>query len=222
MHTPAPTPSGASRRLMLALIALGATSAFGQSDWTGDISQDWNDFGNWSSSPAAPSGHFHINISTGNYPALNTDSVLSPVDIFIGSNGGSGRLDHSAGLLSAGPGNWSFVGTGAGSSGVYTMTGSSSFTSGRLVVGLDGGTGTMNINTTGTVNTNTPSGDWWANNGLAIGVDAGSTGTVNLQAGIINTGGGSNGNLWVGALDGHGILNQTGGTINTVGLSIGR
>ena len=223
MKTPTTRPESrgaASRRLAFALLTLGASSVFGQATWTGAVDSDWNNASNWSSAPSAPSGNFTVNTSTGNFPTLGTNAAFTPVDIFIG-NGASGRLDHSAGQLSSGAGNWSFVGNGAGGTGVYNMSGSSSFTSGRLIIGQAGGTGTVTLNTSGTLTGNAAGGDWWAQSAIAIGVDAGSTGTVNLQAGTITTSG-SNRNIWVGAFGGNGTLNQTGGVINTDGLSLGR
>ena len=94
------------------------------------------------------------------------NSAFTPVDIFIGNGAGaSGRLDHSAGTLSSGPGNWSFVGNGAGATGTYNLTGTASFTSGRLLVAQGGSTGTMNINTTGAVTANSAGADWWNSRG---------------------------------------------------------
>lgn len=208
--------------LLAALAALGAVSASAQATWTGTASQDWNDAANWSSAPAAPTGNFTINTATGNYPVLGADSTLAAVDITIGSGGASGRLDHTAGLLSAGSGNWSFVGNGGGSTGVYNLSGSASFTSGRLLIAQAGSTGTVNMNTTGTLTANAAGGDWWNSSGILVGVDNGSNATLNLQAGTITTTG-SNANLWVGGLGGTGTLNQTGGTINVAGtLSLAR
>ncbi len=219
--TPRLAPSSLALGLMTAIAALGASSAFAQATWVGDTSQDWNDATNWSSDPAAPTGNFTVNTATGSYPVLSADSAFTPVDIFIG-NGAAGRLDHNAGLLSAGAGNWSFVGNGAGGDGTYNLTGSASFTSGRLLVAQGGSIGTVNINTSGTVTANAAGGDWWNSSGILIGVDNGSTATVNLQAGTIATTG-TNANLWVGGLGGNGTLTQTGGTINVEGtLSLAR
>lgn len=211
-----------SASLLAAVATLGAVSVHAQATWTGATSQDWNTASNWSSSPAAPTGNLTINNTLGNHPTLSADSVFSPVDITIGSGGGTGRLDHSAGLLSAGSGNWSFIGNGAGSTGVYNLSGSASFTSGRLIIAQAGSTGTVAMNTSGTLTTNAAGGDWWNSSGVLVGVDGNSNGTLNLQAGTIVTTG-SNANLWVGGLGGTGTLNQTGGTINVAGtLSLAR
>lgn len=217
-----PRQTALSRTVTLGLVSLAAASAArADSTWTGASGQDWNSAANWSSTPSSPSGNFIVNTSTGNYPTLSTNAAFTPIDIFIGS-GGSGRLDHSAGLLSSGAGNWSFVGNGAGGSGLYNLTGTASFTSGRLLVAQAGSTGTININTSGTLTTNAAGVDWWNSSGVLVGVDGGSTGTMNLQAGTVATTG-SNANLWVGGLGGTGVLNQTGGTINAAGgLSLAR
>lgn len=212
-----------SRRLLLGSAALAAAcSAHAQSTWTGAVSQDWNTVGNWSSSPSNPTGNFIVNTATGNYPVVSATSTLSPVDIFIGQAGGTGRLDQTAGTLAAGAVNWSFVGNGLGSTGTYNLGGTGSFTSGRLLVAQDRSTGTMNINTTGTLTTSAAGVDWWNSSGVVVGIDGGSNATLNLQAGTIATTG-TNANLWVGALGGNGTLNQTGGTINLAGgLSLAR
>lgn len=213
-----------SRPTLLAASLLAAISSLhAQSTWVGDTSNDWNNAANWSSDPAAPSGDFVVNTSTGNYPVLTASSAFTPVDIFIGNGAGnSGRLDHSAGTLAAGSFNWSFVGNGAGATGVYNLTGSASFTSGRLLVAQGGSTGTLNMNTTGSVTASVAGNEWWNSSAILVGVDGGSNATLNLQAGTINTTG-TNANLWVGGLGGTGTLNQTGGTINVAGtLSLAR
>ncbi len=207
--------------LFAALSTLGAVSLQAQATWTGATSQDWNDATNWSSSPSVPTGNFNINTATGNYPVLSAASSFSPVDIFVGNNA-AGRLDHDAGLLSAGAGNWSFVGNGGAGNGVYNLTGSASFTSGRLLIAQGGSTGTVTMNSSGTLTVNAAGADWWNSSALTVGIDNGSNATLNLQAGTVTTTG-TNANVWVGTLGSTGVINQTGGVMNIAGtLSLAR
>ena len=230
--------SRAAARLALGLamgmvVAELSPVAKGQATWVGDTSQDWNDATNWSTDPANPTGNFTINTEVGNYPVLSANSAFTPVDLILGDGAGqSGRLDHTSGTLSLADtgsnGNWMFVGRGGGN-GIYNISGDASLTVGKLFAGggyyFPGGTGTITINTTGTVNANSNgshaypfAGGGYASISLGVG-DFGSNlgdGTLNMQAGTLN----AVGEIWVGSHGGSGTLTQTGGTITTSGLSL--
>ncbi len=200
----------------LALSLLPASSA----DWLGGTSTDWSNAANWSG--GVPSGvNAVVNTATGNIATI-TGNVPQVVDVIVGSGGNTGRVDHRSGTLSAGGGNWTFIGSGSGK-GTYNLAntavtaagltgfglGSGTFNYGsRMFVGIDDGTsvGVLNINTTGSVNS-TGTGD---NDGIYVGA-GNSTGTINLQAGTVND--------WetrIGVGNGsHGTLNMSGGTFNT-------
>jgi fibronectin-binding autotransporter adhesin len=203
--------------------------------WTGATSTNWNEPTNWSlgrvptnNNGATEGDTFDdaiVNTLT-NFPVIVEDLAATPRDIIVGLGAdNTGRVDHRAGLAANGGGNWSFVGR-AGGTGTYNLadtsasggiltgfgTGSGSLTvGGRLYIGGnaadEGGNGTLNINTTGT---------------LAMGSDfavgaSGATGLVNMDAGTLNT----NGWSFIGkreAFDGgSGTLNLSGGTINHLG-----
>lgn len=176
----------------------------------------------------------------GNVATLTTNAAAQVVDIRIGESnatGTFGTLLHSAGVLSSGPGNWTAIGAGndgAGSfaTGVYNLTSLSpaggtltGFAQGsgtlnansRLYVGGTedgaygtGGNGTLNINTTGTVNV--------SENLIIAG--RGATGTLNMDSGTVNV----SSQLFVGNNDGGtGTLRISGGTINVNSwLGVGR
>ena len=83
--------------------------------------------------------------------------LRSSVDIKVG-DGATGRLDHTAGTLSAGA-DWSFVGQNAGGNGTYNLADTAA-TGGTLT-----GFGT---------------GEWCRSNTtrLYVGLDGGSVGTI--------------------------------------------
>jgi autotransporter-associated beta strand protein len=203
--------------LMMMLAALPCIG-WADTSWTGANSTDWMDAGNWDSGLPSP-GNYMItidNISV-NTPSLST-SVSAGWDINIGNGGHTGALNQSAGTLATGSGNWGFIGVDNSSVGTYNLTGSASFSAARINLGAfgngTGGTGTLNLNTTGTVDAyGNNTGNWWQDNTWQIGSDHGSTGTINLTNGTIH----SNGNMWLGAFSGTGILNQSGGTVNVGG-----
>ncbi len=220
---------------VLSLVGICTQSARADATWVGDSTQDWNTAANWSSDPANPTGNFFINTSTAAvFPILSANSSFTPVDVIL-ANGGTttARFDHRAGTVSlanvSATGNWAFVGRGANTAnGKYNLAntattdagisgfaqGSGSLTVGKLWVGgskfFEGGTGTVNINTTGTItaNSNQEFGNTLAS--IALGYGTGSSGTVNLQSGTIQ----ANSELWVG-FSGAGVFNQSGGTTNS-------
>ncbi len=184
-------------------------TAHAQATWTGGTDQDWNNAANWSTSPSNPTGNFTINTAVGNYPILGANSAFTPVDVFVGTASQTGRLDHTAGSLATNVvganGNWFFVGNNGGT-GTYNIAdtsasggsltsfgqGSGSLTTGKLWVGGSfntTGTGTVNINTSGTINAQ--STQTYSNHGgvsLIVGT-GGGTGTLNIDNGTINAAG---------------------------------
>jgi autotransporter-associated beta strand protein len=221
--------------------------------WTGSLGTDWNNGGNWSDphgfgSPHVPqAGGAHpgdedaiINsITPGAYPVVVASPSANPRDVKIGVGAGqSGRVDHTAGTVSTGAGNWFAVGLDggngtynlanvAGSGGTLTGMGQSAGginANGSLYVPITGGsTGTFNMHTTGTVA---------VSNLFAVG--DGGTGTFKMDSGTMTVGGefwvgqGGTGNgafsvsagqitinSWVavGRDGGVGLVNMTGGTI---------
>ncbi|MEI7909940.1 MAG: autotransporter-associated beta strand repeat-containing protein [Verrucomicrobiota bacterium] len=213
---------GASLVTAIMVCLSGSASA---SDWTGSTSSNWNDNANWSGGGGTVGSNAVISVSTPHIATITANIPGNPVDIIIGSGGGTnGRLDHISGNAYTGNGNWMFVGNGGGN-GVYNLAdttgtggiltgyakGSGNMTSNRFWVGgvpwNGGGSGVANINTTGI----------FEMNDLTVGDNAG-TGVMNVDAGTINTHGWN----FIGKDDGggnnaHGTLNMSGGSINNTG-----
>jgi autotransporter-associated beta strand protein len=235
------------RSLWLATASIAATltlsvsqTAQAQATWNGTVDQEWNNAANWSSSPSNPTGSFTLNLATGNYPILTTNSSYAPNDVFLG-NGASqtGRFDHRAGSLSqavvGANGNWFEVGRDGGT-GTYNLAdtsgtggtltgfaqGSGSLTVGKLWVGgvFNGtaGTGTVNINTSGTINAQSTS--VYSNHGgvsIIVGTSGGN-GTLNLDNGTVNAAGIVDvGSSFAGSQATQGTLNISGGVLNSEG-----
>jgi autotransporter-associated beta strand protein len=226
----------ASARLAASLLGLAglAASAYADATWTGGTSPDWNTIANWSTTPSTPGGNFFINTATGNFPVLSTVPAFGPVDLFIGNGAGTtGRLDQTSGSLALANtstnGNWCFVGVNTGT-GAYNLTGDASLAVGKLWVGGfvygENGNGTVTINTTGSVTANsTDDFSGWGQYPASVSIGWGTypsgsgTGILNLQNGTLNANGLG---MFVGAWGSHGTVNQTGGIINTVDLSIAK
>jgi len=199
--------------------------------------QDWNNAVNWTGDTfptgGFPDGVATINIATASlYPIISANSAFTPSDVLIGNGAGnSGRLDQTAGIAANGIGNWMFVGINGGT-GTFNLAntaatggtltgfgqGSGSFTvgntdtGGRLYIGGNqnaggGGTGTLNVNTTGTLT---------VRNDLNVG-QAGGTGVMNVDSGTITTGGWNfiGGNQGSGGSNG--TFNMNGGTLTNSG-----
>lgn len=222
-----------ARALPPALVAaLLAADAVHGANWVGTTNQDWNTVGNWSASPSGVNDT--INVATGNYPVISSAPTFTPVDLFVGDGAGTaGRIDQSTGTLALANtgvnGNWMFVGINTGT-GTYNLTGDGSLAVGKLWIGGqvygENGTGTVTVNTTGTVQANsTDDFTNWGQYQTSLSVGWGTypsgpaNGTLNLVQGTINT---PNRAIYVGAWGSTGTVNQSGGTINTNGLEVGR
>ena len=202
--------------LLIAMSVCCSSAAFAADVvWDGSTSNDWTVADNWTpaNTPDRNNGdNAVINILT-NYPVLTASGfgATIPQDIFIGRGAGSnGRVDQNSGSVANAGGNWIFVGV-EGGTGRLDITGSGSFNdTGRMWVGGSqnggGGNGTLNINTSGTVNTND----------LTAGA-SGGTGVITIDAGTVNT----NGWNFIGkreaAAGGNGTLNITGGILTNNG-----
>jgi len=254
------TPFAKSPAAILVCLSMAAaihTASAASGTWdAGAGTQDWNNAVNWTDdvfpSGAWPAGVQSINTATGLYPVITADPVFAGSDIII-ANGGtnSGRLDQTAGNMATGDGNWMFVGAGtsgnatfnlantAGTGGFLTgfAQGTGSFTTGgignngRFGLGDGGtGTGTLNMNTTGTLHARqglgviagTNGGDgvinldsgtidatesWFGDN------DANSSGTLNIHGGTYE----NQYNMLLGRAQGTGTISATGGIINVGG-----
>lgn len=208
-------PAAGASLVTAITVCFSGTGSAADVVWNGITSNVWTDVSNWTPAhtPDRNNGEDAvINILT-NYPVLTASGfgTATPRDIFIGRGAGtSGRLDQNAGSVANAGGNWIFVGA-EGGTGRMDITGSGSFNdTGRMWVGGSqnggGGNGTLNINTSGTVNTND----------LSAG-SSGGTGVVTLDAGTVFT----NGWNFIGKREaadgGNGTLNITGGTLTNNG-----
>jgi autotransporter-associated beta strand protein len=243
----AKTLLGTSALTAAIVVSFVATPAQAGTDWVGDTSTDWNDGLNWSGDTLYAAGDaITVNTSTGNIATITANPTNKPADVSVGNAAAlTGRLDIRAGLLEqnviGASGNWFFIGTGTGTGTVNiadtAVTGQSNLTtfgqgSGSTTVGkfwiggtnTTSGTGTLNINTTGTVaaqstqQSGTTAQDNSTQGSIILGSGAGSTGTVNLDSGTVN----STGMIWVGNRGGSGVWNQAGGTTTASALVIAR
>lgn len=150
--------------------------------------------------------------ATTNTLTLSNHFTLTAAGIYVGGHNGSGftsgrgTLTQSAGTITASPGNDLYIGLGAGSTGIYNLSGGALNANLSTVVG-SGGTGTFNHS--GGTHTLVAEAIGGA---LLVGYLAGGNGTYNLSStGQLI----SNKNEIIG-VDGVGQLVQTGGT-NTIG-----
>ncbi|RYE00731.1 MAG: hypothetical protein EOP50_03240 [Sphingobacteriales bacterium] len=221
-------PSILIRSIASLLLLSGASEA---ANWTGAVSSDWNTGGNWDGGVVPGPGQDANIFSNGaNIPLISADIITTPTDIRVGQfNGANGQLNHTAGRAATGSGNWMSVGTGTGSVGIYNLANTSA--TGGTLTGYGLGTGSMTVTNstlwiggnnneaggTGTVNINT-SGALTVGNGLNIGSNSGN-GTLRMDAGTI-TGGGE---LHIGRGKGTGTFQMSGGTLTWNGESfVGR
>lgn len=213
------------------VISLSSASLAVDNLWTGG-STDWNTATNWSlgrvptnANGATEGDTFDdavINTTTPNIVVITANPSATPRDIVVGSGAeATGRLDHTAGTIASGPGNWMYVGRNS-ATGTYNLAntgtigegvsgfaqGSGSLNAnGRLYVGgwNSPGTGTFNVNTTGTL-------------AIAYQLQVGNgtgTGVFNLESGTVTTG-----SEWVEFGNGagsNGTLNMSGGSFTKGG-----
>ena len=193
------------RSFFLVLVLCFATSAAAQEAFfTGAVSDDWNEPGNWDTLAVPPSGTNALvgdDLFGPNAEASITGDLTEPVigDLRVGAPGefslGNvvGTLNHSAGSLTtvgdAGGGNWSFV-------------------------GADGPAGSPNIGTynlSGTGSFNTALGSTEFHIGIGGGADAGNQGFVNVSDNAqLNLN-----RVFVGSNDNNfGTITQTGGSVS--------
>jgi autotransporter-associated beta strand protein len=224
-HTPGPRNSSFGAPLGTAIVlCFSASLSHGvDNNWTDTTSSDWNDGTNWSEArvpDTAFGDNAVVSTVTSNIATITANISSTPNDIIVK---GGGRIDHRAGIAGTFGGAWMFVGqdstpsfynladtstTGLGISGFAQGTGTLNPT-GNLQVASWGSNrnGTININTTGSVN---------IGGGLFIGNDNNCIGTMNLESGtvIVSHGPGfATDNIQVGHNNGSGTLNISGGSL---------
>jgi autotransporter-associated beta strand protein/T5SS/PEP-CTERM-associated repeat protein len=199
---------------------------------TGTVPTDWNEDANWEGGNGTGGSPATINISSP-IATISSDIVATPTDILVGNGeGASGRLDHLAGIAKTGNSNWVKIGQNGGT-GVYNLadtaasgghftgyglgSGSLTVSAGQLRVGGgdagSGSSGTLNVNTSGTVS---------GARQILVGTQ-GSTGVLNMDSGTIQFGEAGH-DSWLivgdGATGGSevtGTLNMSGGTLTKIG-----
>lgn len=224
-----------NRSCLSLLIITFHVQALHAADWVGGTvgaEKDWNTAANWSGGVVPNNEWASIWTGPSNFPVISANVTIAPSVVNIGS-WDSSRMDHTAGSLAMADGSWEggamLVGTG-GANGTYNIadtaatggtftgfgTGSGSFSSGawggiNLGAGWwwDHSTAVMNINTSGTVN---------SNGQMYIAGKSGDVGTANLDAGTVTIHGGWQNSMQIACIAGAttnstGNLNISGGTV---------
>lgn len=201
------------------LMVVSISIADADTAWNGSTSSDASNAANWSNGlPSTSNGTTFLNDTGVNAPSITSD-LSGGFDVFVGQTGKTSVVNHSAGTVSTGNGNWMFIGE-SGGLGTYHMTGSSSLNAGALNVGAwgsSGSTGTLNVNTSGTLSAYAGAGRpyGFGDASLLVG-ENGSSGTLNLQNGQVNSAFSSIFGVGSGS---SGTLNVAGGTFNTTGTT---
>lgn len=160
--------------------------------WTGATNTDWNNTTNWS---GGNSGTDQVNLIAGNIATISADLTTIPTTIIVG-NTVAGRVNHVSGNASVASGNDLVIGRTAGGIGTYNLAdtaaaggsltsfgqGSGNLTipdqvwvGGSVSSASGSATGTLNINTTGTLSIGTQ---------LLVGTFGGN-GTVKMDSGTL-------------------------------------
>lgn len=192
--------------LLAGAAALGLPAATAET-WNGSASSSWNDANNWTPATVPNGANAIVNTITPNFPVIATNLLFNPNDIIIGQGAGNtGRVDQTAGQVNTNA--WMYAGV-QGGTGTYNLTGSGRLNvNGRFYIGgsfdVAGGTGAMTVNTTDALITSSD---------LTLGA-SGGTGTLDLNAGTINSGGWTFIGKREGFDGGNGTANLSGGTWN--------
>ncbi|MEK7951078.1 beta strand repeat-containing protein, partial [Luteolibacter soli] len=230
---------------------LGSSSALA-ANWTGTVSTDWNNFANWNGSTGG-SGVVTTAAAPPNIATITANISPIPTSMLIG-NTAAGRIDHRAGTATLATDGDITLGRTGGGNGTYNLanTGGAGGTltgfaqgSGTLTVPrhvyvggpIGAGTGTVNINTTGTLAVGSQlllgtlggtgtvkmdSGTLTVVNEFEIGNGTGSTGTFSMSGGTVTKSGAATavdigGGLTSATDGGTGTANLNGGTFTAAG-----
>ncbi|MEK7949644.1 beta strand repeat-containing protein [Luteolibacter soli] len=232
-------------------LTAGATGNFGQIRvGAGDGGTGNTGTFNMNTTGSITAAQVHVGATTNSNGRFNLESgtITSNGDIYVGNAnaGGSGRLDISAGTVTST--GWMKVGHNGGSgiinlantgttggtlTGFGLSSGSMNVSGNYRLGGGDagsGGSGTMNMNTSGTLTVTGPlhvgtqastgvlnldSGTIAVANSFFIGNAASATGTVNISGGTLNKT--NNATAFAVGNGGGGTLSQTGGAITVNG-----
>ena len=247
-------PARLLRVFLMLCVATTATSALGQ-DWFFTANPGaWDDFLNWDVGmvPNATSsvhvGDDLIGTATANITGDLSEPIIKDLRVGWGNTfggGAVGTINHSAGTLSNGTGEWTFIGvdgpTANPNTGTYNLSGTATYNNdSQLHVGYGGsaefsgnqgafhvsGNATANLSGVYVGSNNASTGELTIAddaivgiNQLAVGQFDGSTGTATISGNaIVNID-----QAFVGKESGsNGVVTQTGGTVNVTNwLAIG-
>ena len=211
-----------NRSVLSALLKSGlvlclSLSAANAADWLGGTSTDWNTGSNWSGGAVPTGQNAIINNTTGAIATISANLSVTPNDIDI-RNGS--RLDHIAGIAGTNGGAWMFVGQD-NTAGTYNLAATGSAGGGITGFGLGSGSlnatgnllvGAFGDNRTGTVNVNT-SGTLAVSGEFLVGDSMNSTGIFRLESGTMSV----NNKIFIGNNKGTGTLTMSGGTLTKTG-----
>ena len=159
-----------SSRLLaaIALFTASTVSTHAQTNWTGAVSNDWFNAGNWNAGVPTAATSANIDTVTPNSTEVRGAGATA-LNLAVGQSGTGMLAIQNGGTLTDFGG---FVGNLPGSQGTVTVSGAGSTwtNTGTIVVG-GLGTGTLTIQNGGTVN---------SGGGGSVGLSAGSTGTVTV------------------------------------------
>lgn len=247
--------------LMLAGSMLAGSHSLRAGTWTGATSTDWNTATNWS---GGNGGTVQVNTITPRIATITATISTVPTTIILGNGATAvGRVDHLSGNSSVSAGNDILLGR-SGGSGTYNLANTAgtggaltgfgqgsgnitvpdqSFIGGSPTV-ASGGTGVLNIHTSGTVSFGTQlmlgnltgtgagngtvrvdSGTVTVGTDLAIGSGAGCTGTFSMSGGAVTKNASGSTAVTIGGAPtsaslngGTGTFNLSGGTFTSAGL----
>jgi T5SS/PEP-CTERM-associated repeat protein len=209
-------------------------------DWTGGVSNDWFNAGNWSPNAVPTAAEDATIDTTTSNPVTISGAAASSLAVTVGDTA-TGALQISTGGSLATP--FLNIGNSANSSGSVTVTSGGSITASTVEVGFlgngtltisSGGTVTLDntdalriavgSGSTGVVTVEDAHSSLTTNGGLEAGLQSGTNGTLAVSNGgqVLSPGGASVGGLGSGAVtvDGPGSSWQVGSSLD-VGISGG-
>lgn len=183
--------------LLLSLAVIPSTLPAITTNWTGAVSNDWNNPANWSAGVPAAADVANINTLT-NTPTVPGGTTL--VELWAGGPGGEGNFNITSGTVTAT--GWTAI--GRDSTGYASITNAT--LNGRFVVGsFVNGRGTFDVGVGATVNN--------ADNFWVLAEQAGAQGRINQTDGTMNINGGFEARIAASA-NTYGNYNLSGGNLN--------
>ncbi len=237
-------------KILPGLIAtLTTVSLYAVDDFTWNTAgpADWNNPANWTATNLGSGGNFRM-VNNGGIAQITANPTLPTSTLYVGLGAGtSGVVNHLAGTRSTTGDDGTLVGHDGGTGtynlantslvgGIYSgfARGSGSMTSTgfprlQYRVGCEGGTGTLNINTTGSIvlthllvgdrgvgTVNFDGGNFSTSTAISLGSSPGGNGTWRMSGGSATLR-----DFWIGTQDGTGSFTLNAGTVTATGLGVG-